>query len=58
MATEEAAYRVIEREGQFEIREYAEHIVAETIVAEGFEKAGDTAFNRLFRYISGDNASR
>ena len=58
MATEEAEYRVIEREGQFEIREYAEHIVAETIVAEGFEKAGNTAFNRLFRYISGDNASR
>ena len=58
MAIEEAEYRVLEQAGQFEVREYAEHIVAETIVEEGFEEAGDTAFNRLFRYISGDNESR
>ena len=57
MATEEAAYRVLEQDGQFEIREYAEHIIAETIVEESFEDAGSTAFNRLFRYISGDNQS-
>ena len=58
MAIEEAEYRVLEREGQFEIREYAEHIVAETIVEKGFEEAGDTAFKRLFGYISGDNESK
>ena len=57
MATEEAAYRVLEQDGQFEIREYAEHIIAETLVEESFEDAGSTAFNRLFRYISGDNQS-
>jgi len=58
MAIEEAEYRVLEREGQFEIREYAEHIVAETISGKSFEEAGSVAFKRLFRYISGDNESR
>ena len=58
MAIEEAEYRVLEREGQFEIREYAEHIVAETIAGKNFEEAGSVAFKRLFRYISGDNESR
>jgi effector-binding domain-containing protein len=58
MAIEEAAYKVVEKEGEFEIRDYASHILAETVVEGDLEQAGNKAFNRLFRYISGDNRSR
>lgn len=58
MATEEAAYRVARKDNQFEIRDYAPHILAETVVEGTLEEAGNKAFNRLFRYISGDNRAR
>jgi len=58
MATEEAAYNVVTTDGAFEIRDYAPHVVAETLVDGTLEEAGNTAFNRLFRYISGGNRSR
>ena len=58
MAIEEATYAVVQRDGQFEIRDYASHVVAETVVAVAFARAGNEAFRRLFRYISGDNRSR
>ena len=58
MAIEEAAYTVIMQDGAFEIRDYAPHIGAETLVEGTLEEAGNTAFNRLFRYISGGNRSR
>ena len=58
MAIEEAKYKVLEKDNRFEIRDYAPHILAETIVEGDLEKAGNKAFNRLFRYISGDNRSR
>ena len=58
MAIEEAAYKVVEKDDGFEIRDYAPHILAETIVEGDLEQAGNKAFNRLFRYISGDNRSR
>ena len=58
MAIEEAAYSVVERDGAVEIRDYAPRIVAETVVAGDFERAGNEAFGRLFRYISGGNRSR
>lgn len=57
MAIEEASYVVLKSEGQFEVREYAPHTVAETLVDGNFESAGSTAFQKLFRYISGDNVS-
>ena len=57
MAIEEAKYEVIQKEKNFEVREYAPHILAETIVEGDLEDAGDKAFRRLFRYISGDNQS-
>lgn len=57
-AIEEAAYKVISTDGKFEIRDYAPHILAETVVEGDFKGAGNTAFKRLFRYISGDNRSR
>lgn len=55
MAIEEAAYTVVTKDGKFEIRDYPSHILAETAVDGGLEEAGNLAFNRLFRYISGDN---
>lgn len=58
MAVEEASYTVVERDGEFEIRDYAPHVLAETVVTGSFERAGNRAFGRLFRYISGDNRSR
>ena len=58
MAIEEARYKVLEKDNRFEIRDYAPHILAETIVEGDLEEAGNKAFNRLFRYISRDNRSR
>jgi effector-binding domain-containing protein len=58
MAIEKAKYKVLEKDNRFEIRDYAPHILAETIVEGDLEEAGNKAFNRLFRYISGDNRSR
>jgi hypothetical protein len=58
MAIEEAKYKVVEKDNRFEIRDYTPHILAETIVEGDLEEAGNKAFKRLFRYISGDNRSR
>jgi len=58
MAIEEAEYKVLKKDNNFEIRDYAPHIIAETIIEGDFEDAGSMAFKRLFRYISGDNKSR
>jgi hypothetical protein len=57
MATEEAAYKVVEKEDQFELRDYAPHILAETVVEGSLEDAGNQAFRPLFQYISGDNGT-
>lgn len=58
MAIEEAAYTVVTNENSFEIRDYTAHVLAETVVDANLEDAGNQAFRRLFRYISGDNKSR
>lgn len=58
MAIEEAVYKVFKKDNKFEIRDYAPHVLAETVVEGDLEEAGNKAFNRLFRYISGDNRSR
>ena len=55
MAIEEAKYTVVVREGKFEVRDYAAHILAETVVKGDLEGAGSVAFNKLFQYISGNN---
>jgi len=54
-AIEETKYEVIESEGEFELRQYSPHIVAETFVEGDFGKAGNEAFNRLAGYINGQN---
>jgi len=58
MAIEEPSFRVLEKDGAFELREYAPHLVAETRVDASFTDAGNAAFQRLFRYISGDNVTQ
>ena len=58
LAVEEAQYEVIEKDDIIEIRSYAPSIVAETVVYDEFEDAGNRAFKKLFKYISGDNTGR
>lgn len=58
MAIEEAPYETIKKDGSFEIRDYDSYLVAETFVEGDFEDAGSNAFQRLFRYISGDNRAQ
>lgn len=58
MAIEEPKYNVLKRDEIFEIRDYAPHILAETVVEGDLEQAGNRAFRRLFRYISGENVPR
>jgi effector-binding domain-containing protein len=58
MAIEEAKYSVLTKDNNFEIREYAPHILAETVVEGDLEEAGEKAFGRLFSYISGENRTR
>ncbi|NNL65729.1 MAG: heme-binding protein, partial [Myxococcales bacterium] len=57
MAYEEPAYTVVEEFEDFEIREYAPQLVAETTVEGDFDDAGSQAFRILFDYISGENRS-
>ena len=57
MAIEEATFKVETQDAAFEIRAYAPHILAETVVEGSLEDAGNQAFGRLFRYISGANRS-
>ena len=58
MATEEAKYSVVKKDEAFELRDYASHIVAETLVAGDINDASSKAFSKLFGYISGKNKSR
>jgi|JI10StandDraft_1071094.scaffolds.fasta_scaffold369556_2 hypothetical protein len=58
VAIEEPAFRAIEQDGAFELREYAPYLLAETSVDADFMEAGNVAFGRLFRYISGANVSQ
>ena len=55
---EQAKYQVRTKDGNFELRDYAPHIVAETVVDGSMKDAGNQAFGRLFGYISGKNRSR
>lgn len=57
-SVEEPEFTVIEKDGRFQIREYASYILAEVQVDGGREGAGSRAFRTLFRYISGANQAR
>ena len=54
-SVEEAPYQLVKKDGQFEIRDYEAVVVAQTEVDASFGNAGNTAFRRLFNYISGEN---
>ncbi len=58
MAIEQPDYRLVEKSGEIEIRDYDGYLVAETYVEDGFADAGNEGFRRLFRYITGANRAR
>jgi effector-binding domain-containing protein len=58
MAIEEAKYALLERERDFELRQYEPQIVAETLVEGDFHEVGNIGFRRLFDYISGKNRKK
>jgi hypothetical protein len=55
---EKPKYTVLEKQGKFELRQYSPYLIAETVVDADFKEAGNLAFGRLFKYISGHNATR
>jgi hypothetical protein len=55
---EEPKFDVILAEGEFEIREYAPRIVAETYVRGEFSDAPNIGFRRLADYIFGNNTKK
>lgn len=58
MGIEKPKYTVLEKEGDFEIRQYPSYLVAETMVDADFSDAANVAFRRLFNYISGSNKTK
>ena len=58
MAIEKAKYTVVEKEDDFEIRQYDSQIVAETFVEGDLEEVGNEGFRRLYAYISGENTKK
>lgn len=58
MATEEAAYSVIKKDGDIEIRQYEETVVAEVTVNGTQKQAPSKAFRTLFKYIQGNNVAK
>lgn len=54
---ESAEYRVIEKDGKIEIREYPDLMLAST-QSKLDSQGRDGSFMRLFRYISGDNQEK
>lgn len=57
MAIEKAKYQVLEADENFELRQYAPRIVAETFVTGDFKEVGNVGFRRLYDYINGNNVS-
>jgi len=56
-AIEEPKFKVVHQYADFEVRDYASYLVAETTVSGGFEDAGNKGFQLLFDYISGSNSA-
>jgi hypothetical protein len=54
-ATEEPAWRLLDRDGAFEMRQYEPMVVAETVSSGARGSAINQGFRRLLRYISGAN---
>jgi hypothetical protein len=58
MAIEKPEYRILESEGDFELRLYEPTIVAETVVEGDFSTVGNEGFRRLAAYINGNNRGK
>jgi effector-binding domain-containing protein len=58
MAIETPNYKILLKAEEFETRQYAPHIVAETIVDGDFDSASSAGFKRLAGYIFGGNISK
>ncbi len=58
LAIDAPAYRVTQTYSDFELRDYAPYLVAETVVGSDFEAAGSAGFRLLFDYISGHNTTQ
>lgn len=58
MALEKPEYKIIEKEGKFEIRQYRSYFVAETFVDGEYRSAGNTGFRILAGYIFGKNKKK
>ena len=55
MAIEEPSFKVIAKSGNFELRQYAPMLVAETLVDGDMDDASSTGFRRIADYIFGNN---
>ena len=55
MAIETPNFKLIKKEGEFEIREYEPMIIAMTKVKSDYRQAGSTGFRRIANYIFGGN---
>lgn len=55
---EQAKYKVLEVDENFELRFYEPRVLVETEVESSMEDAGNKAFRKLFNYISGNNQSK
>ena len=58
MAIEKAKYQVLQSAENFELRQYAPRIVAETIVEGKFDEVGNEGFRVLYDYINGNNVKK
>jgi hypothetical protein len=58
MAIEEPKFKVLEKSGDFELREYAPRVVAQTMVDGSLSDASSTGFRRIADYIFGNNTAR
>ena len=52
---ESAPYKVVRRDGKFELRDYPALSVVETPMGSGGSNGANGGFNRLFRFITGGN---
>jgi hypothetical protein len=55
---EKAVYSVLEEKDGYEIREYAPHIVAQTVLSGDYDKSVDSGFRIIASYIFGGNTKK
>jgi hypothetical protein len=54
----QAPYTVVEKQGAFELRQYAPQVLAQTTVEGSFDSAGNEGFMRLYKFITGANREK